>query len=447
MLVGQDKVHGLCRDLMQAGGYAAGVFPPSVAAPATGSTARPSSCGPPSEDETLDRHWLLARVLACLSLFDVLPLRCSAQMQRKLSELTVADLVADLRPRLTHAPKAPEQFRALAQVHAPPRLFAVGGYNSSWNQHEPVYQDSDASGCESSAEVVCSFQEGLDPSSRWRCTLPAMKFARADLAVTPGLLPCTIYAVGGRHGEERHDSMESLDLVRWRLTGEGWQAGPSMLEGRSGLVVGVLGNRLLACGGRSRTGVLRSAEACRLDGAGGPFEALPAMREPREYPASAVVDSKFWVLGGGETGRSSTVEIFDPEIAAWRPGPEMREGRYGGSAVWHDGRLIVVGGSHHFRKRMLTTLELCDPREGSWTRHELHAPKGSGYQSSLWGSGVAAHENRLYICGGAFREGEESLNSIYQVDLRTMQVNTLSRALGKCGQLAQARWCGGACLL
>lgn len=98
-----------------------------------------------------------------------------------------------------------------------------------------------------------------------------------------------------------------------------------------------------------------------------------------------------------------------------------REKRYGASAVWLQGRLYVVGGSHHFRtspvfflwlqnesgslkilkcrldeedlgwrylwqalcpgQRNITTLESMDPREGVWECYDLQALEGAGYQS------------------------------------------------------------------
>ena len=56
---------------------------------------------------------------------------------------------------------------------------------------------------------------------------------RADLAMVGSKK--VLFALGGRHGEVRHATVESLDLVRWRLDDVGWQRMPSMLESRSGL--------------------------------------------------------------------------------------------------------------------------------------------------------------------------------------------------------------------
>mmetsp|Transcript_59970 Transcript_59970/g.140086 ORF Transcript_59970/g.140086 Transcript_59970/m.140086 type:complete len:400 (-) Transcript_59970:113-1312(-) len=393
-------------------------------------------------------EWLLAKVIERLPIFDALPLRAASQGLRGVVESTAVTLLAELtRPPSPHR-QARQLLRGLAQAHAPPRLICIGGYNSNWNRHEPVSQVDDAGGCETSAEVVCSIT-GDQVSSQCRRMLPPMLQHRADLAVaSAGVSSTTLFALGGRHGEKRHCSVERLDLLAWELRGEGWQPMPPMLAGRSGLAAGYIQGSLIVAGGRCSAGVLREAECCSVTGES--FVALPSMTEAREYAASAVVGSDFWVLGGGETGRSSSVEIWNAEVGCWRTGPEMRERRYGASAVWHGGRLVVVGGSYHFRKRKLTTLECLDPREGVWSCYDLQALDGPGYQSSLWGSGVTASGNSLFIAGGAFRESEESLSGVYSLDLRTFHLRSLSAVLGGpswAGQLQVPRWCGGACIV
>jgi len=382
----------------------------------------------------------MVKVVERLPVFDALPVRAASQGLRRLAESTCAELLAELAPEA--AWHGTPMLRALAQAHAPPRLVCIGGYNSNWNRHEPVLQQGDAAGCEISAEVVCSLT-GDEQSSRWRCRLPPMLHPRADVAVVSGPTRGTLFALGGRHGEQRHSSVERLDLLAWQGENRGWQMMPSMLESRSGLAASVMGGGLIVAGGRSSTkGVLREVEFWQP---GGEWTLAPSMQQPREYAACVTVDDEFWALGGGETGRSSTVEIWNAESAHWRWGPELREKRYGASAVWHKGRIYLVGGSHHFRKRKLTTLECLDPREGTWESHDLTL-EGPGYQCSLWGSGIAAFENTLFVCGGAFRDLEESLNTVYSIDLRTLQLKQLSLG-GEACQLEVPRWCGGACIV
>lgn len=307
---------------------------------------------------------LRIRALTFLPMPDLLAARAADRTALLLVEGTAMELLALLqghsrvevvRPRI-------RWLLALAEAQAPPRLVAAGGYNSEWNDHEPVQQAGDGKGCERSVEVVCSVQ-GAAATSTWRRLLPAMGDRRADLALTYDRGRRTLFAVGGRNGEERHSSVEALDLMRWRLAGTGWEPLPPMTLGRSGLVAGVLHGKLVAAGGRSGGGVLQTTEALDLEGAGG-WVTLAPMHEAREYAASAVAEGAFWVLGGGPRGGTKTVEVFDPVHGMWQSGPEMQLARWGAGAVWHNGRIFVAGGSTHFPRKQLTTLEVLDPREG-----------------------------------------------------------------------------------
>jgi len=255
---------------------------------------------------------------------------------------------------------------------------------------------------------------------------------------------------------QRHASVEALDIIQWRLSGhtaeQAWEPLTPMSIGRSGLAAGLArGNRLIAAGGRAfHHGVVREAEVLNVDSASDAgWVSLQSMHEAREYAASAVVDGdEFWVFGGGGHGGSNTVEVLDLESGCWRQGPAMRMARWGAGAVWHDGRIFVAGGSTHFGRRQLTTLEVLDPREaGEWQLHSFPTPQGPGYSSSLWGASMAARGHNLFLCGGVYREAEESQQSIFRIDLRMLQLEILRNAAGQTVRLDVPRWCGGACLI
>jgi len=394
-----------------------------------------------------------SRALGFLEATSLLAARATCREVRPLAEHCATTCVSDSLDPALPLPAAGIStscwLRALVQLHAPPLLVAVGGYNSEWNGHRAILQAADNGGCENSAEVVCSLQGGA-PSERWRCSLPEMLTHRADTSIVRGGERRVLYALGGRCGEVRHSSVEKLDLVRWQLEGVGWCPVTPMLHERSGLVSGVLQNRLIVTGGRSARGVLREAEVLSLDTALGEgaavseagWEPLRPMSEPREYAAGAALGGEFWVLGGGEFEGGSSVEVFDFGSGSWVAGPRMAARRYGAGAVAHEGRIHVIGGSSHFAQgRVLATLESLDPREGVWQLRPLNAPRRRhGFEASLWGCGVAAFENSLLLCGGTFREAEESQDTVRIVDLRTMEVTTSTA-------MRVPRWCGGACLL
>lgn len=53
-----------------------------------------------------------------------------------------------------------------------------------------------------------------------------------------------------------------------------------------------------------------------------------------------------------------------------------------------------------------------------WSIFDFKPLPGHSYSCSLWGAGLAAAEDSLYICGGVFREIEESLSTVIRLDLR-----------------------------
>eukprot|EP00929_Paragymnodinium_shiwhaense_P059549 TRINITY_DN29825_c0_g1_i4.p1 TRINITY_DN29825_c0_g1~~TRINITY_DN29825_c0_g1_i4.p1 ORF type:complete len:405 (-),score=64.50 TRINITY_DN29825_c0_g1_i4:332-1546(-) len=394
---------------------------------------------------------LCRKIQAFADYTDLLVLRGSCSFMRSSCEAAAAQAVRESRRRVLQLPRdnpGVRWFRALAQVQAPPRLVAAGGYNSEVFDHEPVRQAGDGQACEESAEVVFSLQ-GDDVKHRWRRKLPKMLERRADLALVAGL-DCKLYAVGGRCGESRHNSVEVLDLVQMEIGQQGWAPFFGMSVGRSGLAAGILGDHLIAVGGRTHAGVLRQAEGCSIDGTEG-WVPLESMRQPREYAAAAALHAEMWVMGGGEVQGSKTVEVYNIDRNSWTPGPELNLARYGAGAAIHEGRLLVVGGSFRWGARQLTTLEALDPREGIWHMTPFCADKG---HTSLWGCSVVSRGDSIFIAGGTYREAEESLDSILRIDLRTMKMSNLASELvnddaesKECGRLRVARWCGGACFV
>jgi len=455
--------------------------------------------------------------LSCLPAEEFLAARSSCKGLKAQCEQVAADVVCQLRRRPSiqlvqdttcaddgTPPKTSRKsgasisplrwVRAFAQTRAAPRLIAAGGYNSLWNDHEAVLQPEDGDGCERSVESVCSLL-GSTVSRRLRCVFPKMNCQRADMTLVHGEEPYTLYAVGGRHGSRRHASVERFDLLGWLLdeeTSSSWRHVPPMQMERSGLVAGVVGGLLIAAGGRTTGGrVLNEVEAYRCDAdtgdcswyqfdedqgmgvkpssssssAAAAWMSLEPMREAREYAASAFLNGscpEFWVMGGGDSVQGSkSVEVFDLELSKWRAGPEMSLARYGAGGVEHGGRIYVVGGSSKWGQRHLTTLEALDPRSGSWEVTSFPAPKGPGFWTSLWGCSVAAQGNYLFLCGGTFREAEESLDAVFIVDLRTMELHTAAHLGMHPGEtpsddmpcrggplrMQVPRWCGGACML
>ena len=124
------------------------------------------------------------------------------------------------------------------------------------------------------------------------------------------------------------------------------------------------------------------------------------------------------------------MEVWDASNG-WRYGPEMREKRYGGERGVAPATDLCGGRESSLQPRGtgsgcmplgLRTAETDDagqcwtPREGVWSIFDFK-PLSHSYSCSLWGASLAASEGSLYICGGVFREIEESLSTVIRLDL------------------------------
>ena len=73
----------------------------------------------------------------------------------------------------------------------------------------------------------------------------------------------------------------------------------------------------------------------------------------REGCAGCAVGGRLVVLGGRTAGRSdgrpveylASVEVYDSKVNCWAHGPALPRGRYGASAAFLGGQLIVLGGA------------------------------------------------------------------------------------------------------
>lgn len=64
-----------------------------------------------------------------------------------------------------------------------------------------------------------------------------------------------------------------------------------------------------------------------------------------QQAATAVLDGNIWVIGGLVGGQaSSKIEIYDPVLSNWSPGPDLPTPLHHAMAVFYQGELMVAGG-------------------------------------------------------------------------------------------------------
>lgn len=135
--------------------------------------------------------------------------------------------------------------------------------------------------------------------------------------------------------------------------------------------------------------------------------AIP-MPTPRVDPSVAVLDGKIYVIGG-ELGEEigpphpTVVEVFDTRTRRWSSGPDLPAARRGAGAAVLGGKIYVVGGEKRPDAPLPKVGYVLDPKLGRW--QELPAMPTA--RTLL---GVASFRGRIWAVGGsAPDEGATSL--------------------------------------
>ena len=122
------------------------------------------------------------------------------------------------------------------------------------------------------------------------------------------------------------------------------------------------------------------------------------MPEGRDASASATVNGKIYIIGGGDgvawvSRPYAPVRIYDPSTDSWSTGADMPTPRKGLSVGVIDGYIYAVGGYDPFNNVPGNILERYDPVADKWLSlatvpQELHFPA------------VAVVDGMLYAMGG-----------------------------------------------
>jgi hypothetical protein len=104
--------------------------------------------------------------------------------------------------------------------------------------------------------------------------------------------------------------------------------------------------------------------------------------------ATVLADGRVLVVGGyGAGGAVAAAELYDPITRSWTTTGDPAEGRYGQSAtLLNDGTVLVAGGSTGGSSSPYAptvSVELYDPRSGSWTATASMSTPRSGHTATL----------------------------------------------------------------
>lgn len=181
-------------------------------------------------------------------------------------------------------------------------------------------------------------------------------------------------------------------------TSDEWERRTPMPDGRWGHEAVVDEGIVYVVGGTSSDG---ATDVLRYDPAVDAWERGATTPRPIEHHVVEVLDGEIYAVGGRWDGENLTfAAAYDPEADDWRevaPVPTARSGAAGGVL---EGNLHLAGGENRAPITGWTTdvHEVYDPGVGAWT----DAPS---LPLDLHGAASVAFDGRLYVVGGAWRQG------------------------------------------
>eukprot|EP00927_Polykrikos_kofoidii_P025421 TRINITY_DN22836_c0_g1_i1.p1 TRINITY_DN22836_c0_g1~~TRINITY_DN22836_c0_g1_i1.p1 ORF type:complete len:427 (-),score=76.24 TRINITY_DN22836_c0_g1_i1:115-1395(-) len=243
----------------------------------------------------------------------------------------------------------------------------------------------DGNGC-----VSCV--ESLDPRvGAWE-EAPSMLQCRGNAAAA--MFAGSIFVCGGFDGQQVLSSVERFDPGA-----RAWMQAPQLMQARRNAVLAAFAGRLLLCGGSGSDSAMSSVEC---------LEATPSavwrpsrpMSQRRVSAGAATCAGRLYVCGGVcEDQPLRSVERLSPSSGAvWHCAPPMTQRRFQAATASVGGRvLFVVGGVDIHRGtslEALTSVEMFNPEGAAWeSMRSMPVPLVGGRAASIAG--------RLFVCGGA----------------------------------------------
>lgn len=210
-----------------------------------------------------------------------------------------------------------------------------------------------------------------------------------------------VYVFGG----EASPSVQVFDVAT-----EQWSTGPSLSGPRFASVVELVEGKVHLVGGWShdRSNNVSLASHAVFDPANSTYVTGGAADAPtaRNHAFSGVIGGKLYVAGGrgpgheGEDARNiPTTEVYDPATNGWLPRAPLPTERSGGASAVLDGKLYVLGGGLPGNS-LHATIERYDPATDQWERlGDMPAPR-TGHRA-------VAFNGNLYVLGGFASTGDQ----------------------------------------
>jgi len=143
--------------------------------------------------------------------------------------------------------------------------------------------------------------------------------------------------------------------------------------------------------------------AARYDPVADKWEALPPLPERREHCAAGAIGGIVYVAGGrrdGITGIEPLTYAYDPSAKSWEKKAPLPTPRGGLAGAVLRGHLFVFGGEGNsaVSSGVFPNIDAYDPVSNSWqAMPAMLVPRH--------GNGAATLDDRIYIPGGAIKQG------------------------------------------
>jgi N-acetylneuraminic acid mutarotase len=246
--------------------------------------------------------------------------------------------------------------------------------------------------------------EAYDPAARsWR---PIRDLPQALNHANAAVVGDTLYVTGFYVGSSMTNT--SRQVYSYKPTANEWTEREPMPDGtqRATGCVAVLGNKIYVFGGARGMTV---TDASTYDTIANSWEPLPALAESREHCAAGAIDGTIYIASGrtgGITGFRPSTVAFDPGTMMYSTKAPITTPRGGGAGAVLNGRLFVFGGEGNpasGTNGVFPNVEAYDPVSNTW---EALPPM----QIPRHGYGAATLDGRIYLAGGATRQGLGAVN-------------------------------------
>jgi N-acetylneuraminic acid mutarotase len=251
--------------------------------------------------------------------------------------------------------------------------------------------------------------EAYNPSTRtWRAV---RDFPQVLNHANAAVVGNTLYVLGFYIGSSQSNT--SGQVYAYDPTANEWTERTGMPEGteRASACVAALDEKIYVFGGARGATV---ADASVYDTSADSWQALPALPEPREHCAAGAIGGVVYIAAGRAgaiTGFGTWTFAFDPATNMYSEKAQIPTLRGGVAGAVLADRLFIFGGEGNSAAGtdgVFGEVEAYDPVSDSWQEFTpLQIPR-HGY-------GAATLDGRIYLPGGANRQGGGAVNdsSVY----------------------------------